>query len=335
MTAEPVFRLLRPEHLPSPAATRELMLAAVPDVSATLAATLQESEGTVLAAVREALALVPLPAGTVEGGPDAAESTGNRDNDGAFAIVRVDGDRHRLLVHTVLTGYEVLLDDVLRSGSGLDAAQWTRLREGFAALLAHLTGFDATVLGGHRPVPLRAGAGSSDALRRWIRGHRIFMVYIQGLIVAVDELADAVKRAAADQAMTALELAVTLMLASESALRFAGDFTPEEYENLVRPTLTPPVAPAGLSGLHWRDHEYLIRRLAESGRLLAGLDPALVPLRARFREAYAATYDAHRFVCARFVGDEAGSLLMTPKSKQSAVGVLAHYKRVRLQQVPE
>jgi len=66
-----------------------------------------------------------------------------------------------------------------------------------------------------------------------------------------------------------------------------------------------------------------------------GIWNGLLPLRARFRAAYSAVYDAHRLVCARFVGEEATSLLMTPKSKQSAVGVLARYQRVRLQHIPE
>ncbi|MBT2400794.1 hypothetical protein [Streptomyces sp. ISL-100] len=336
MSGDPVFPLLRPERLPGRAEVQAYVSGNAPGVPAELADTLRADAAAALDALRAALITVPLPAGTAPVCDDPGESGGNRDNDQSFDIVRVDGERAAILLHSTLKGAELLLDDAVRSGTDLAPEHWRALRHGFAALLGHLAGFP-TPSPGTDPGPGPRGADGlpSDALRRWVRGHRIFMVLIQGLVIAVDELTGAVARADTDQAAEALDLAVSLMRASEAALRFAGDFTPEEYEDLVRPTLMPPAAPPGLSGLHWRDHEYLVKRLAEARQLLAGVDPSLVPLRARFREAYAAAYDAHRFVCARFVGEDVGSLLMTPKSKKSAVGVLTQYKRVRLQHIPD
>jgi hypothetical protein len=336
MSGDPVFPLLRPERLPGRAEVQAYVSGSAADLPAELAATVRADAAAALDALRAALTTVPIPAGTAPVRDDPDESGGNRDNDQSFDIVRVDGERAAILLHSTLKGAELLLDDTVRSGTDLALEHWHALRHGFAALLGHLVGFPASSPGTDPgPRPRGADGRPSDALRRWIRGHRIFMVLIQGLVIAVDELTDAVARAETDRAAEALDLAVSLMRASEAALRFAGDFTPEEYQDLVRPTLMPPAAPSGLSGLNWRDHEHLVKRLAASRELLAGVDPSLVPLRARFREAYAAAYDAHRFVCARFVGEDVGSLLMTPKSKKSAVGVLTQYKRVRLQHIPD
>ncbi|MFD8221343.1 hypothetical protein ACFV2U_48785 [Streptomyces sp. NPDC059697] len=336
MSGDPAFPLLRPERLPGRAKVQAYVSGSAPDLPAELAATVRADAAAALETLRAALITVPLPAGTAPVRDDPGESGGNRDNDQSFDIVRVDGERAAILLHSTLNGAELLLDDAVRSGTDLAAEHWRALRHGFAAMLGHLVGFPVpSPEADPGPGPRHADGLPRDALRRWVRGHRIFMVLIQGLVIAVDELTDAVDRAETDRAAESLDLAVSLMRASEAALRFAGDFTPEEYEDLVRPTLMPPAAPPGLSGLHWRDHEYLVKRLAEARQLLAAVDPSLVTLRARFREAYAAAYDAHRFVCARFVGDDVGSLLMTPKSKQSAVGVLTQYKRVRLQHIPD
>lgn len=340
MSGDPEFPLLRPNRLPGRAEVQAYVNGRAPGLPAQLAAAMGRADAAAaLETLRAALITVPLPAGTAPVRDDPDESGGNRDNDQSFDIVRVDGEdgeHAAILLRTTLGGAVLLLDDAVRSGTDLAAEHWRALRHGFAAMLGHLAGFPApSGEADPGPGPRRVDGLPRDALRRWVRGHRIFMVLIQGLVIAVDELTDAVGRAETERAAESLDLAVSLMRASEAALRFAGDFTPEEYKDLVRPTLMPPIAPPGLSGLHWRDHEYLVKRLAEARQLLAGVDPSLVPLRAKFREAYAAAYDAHRFVCARFVGEDVGSLLMTPKSKQSAVGVLTQYKRVRLQHIPD
>jgi hypothetical protein len=290
-----------------------------------------------IAGVRAALANGSARAACLTvGGADPTGSAGNRDNDRVFDIVRVDGDRPWLLLRSVLLGYEMLLDDVVRCGTGLDQDQWAALRGGFAALLDYLCGPGPVAQAvEYHAVPARADGDPVAALRRWVRGHRLFMVLIQGLVLVAGEVADGLRRDEAAAAEAALELAVVLMQACAAALRFASDFGPDEYEDVVRPTLMPPAAPEGLSGLHWRDHEHMLARFAALRQPLAAAPEEFAPLRARFRAAYSAVYDDHRLVCARFVGEDATSLLMTPKSKQSAVGVLARYQRVRLQHIPE
>lgn len=333
--AEPNFLLLRPEHLPTRTQVSQFV-SSLPGYRAALAeAALLVDDRQALGAVTQLLDALPSPAEVRIGDPDPGESAGNRDNDQAFGIVRVDGDRPALLLRSVLGSYLILLDEVVRSGTRLTTEQWTVLRCGFTALLGHLAGFpvseDCPMA---QAIPRRDDTASADALRRWVRGHRLFMVIVQGLGLAIAELNETGSQPA-EQAAVPLGLAITLLRASEEALRFASDFTSAEYYDQVRPTLTPPVAPAGMSGLHWRDHEYLLKQLAMAGSVLRGLAPELQPMRRQFRQSYADVYDAHQLVCARFVGTEATSLLMTPKSKQSAVGVLGQYKRVRLQHIPD
>ena len=126
----------------------------------------------------------------------------------------MDGERAAILLHTTLKGAELLLDDAVRSGTDIALEHWHALRHGFAALLGHLTGLPAPSPGTDPgPGPRGADGRPSDALRRWVRGHRIFMVLIQGLVIAVDELADTVARAESDQAAEALDLAASLMRA--------------------------------------------------------------------------------------------------------------------------
>lgn len=339
MSTEPVFALLLPEHLPSRHEVCDYVrrdLRGLPPVAATATGA---GDMRALRMLRQLLAAVPVPADAREAdsGPSGSSgSSGNRDNDAAFGIIRMDGNRPQLLMHSVLAVYEAVLDDMVRNGTGLSLPEWRRLRDGLNALLGYIADFDVTgPVNSYPPVAAGRCPQPPDVLRRWVRGHHLFMVIMQGLALALAELEEAARRARGAETAQALDLAVMLMQSSESALRFAADFEPDEYSDVVRPTMMPPAAPPGLSGLHWRDHEYLLLRLARVRHVLAASEPALVSLRQRFRAAYEAVYDAHSLVCARFGGDSARSLLMTEKSKQTAVGVLSHYKRARLQNIPD
>ncbi len=336
----PVY-LLRPEHLPHDSGEIDALVGRL--LTPRLRRLAAEARGSgadpALAALRTALALVALePDRLLTGAPEPLESAGNRANDEAFGIVRADGDRGQLLLHSSLHGYELLLDDALAAGTDLGARDWAGLRGGFDRLLEQLGAVPPGGRGGRR-FPPPAGAGERDALRRWVRGHHVFMVLIQGLVVALNRLLRAPDAAAGGRidvraARPALEVAVALMRASRSALQFAGDFSIQDYERIVRPTLTPPHAPPGMSGLRWRDHEHMVHLLSRLGPVLTALPEPLHPLRAELRRAIEATYDAHALVCSRFVGEQRPSLLMSPASAQSAVYVLQRFKRNRVRNVP-
>lgn len=155
------------------------------------------------------------------------------------------------------------------------------------------------------------------------------MVFVQGIVMALNAFRRGVESRDRARSKIALTTATDLMSGSEAALRFAGDFSYTDYEQSVRPTLMPPLAPPGMSGLRWRDHEHLIALLAQLRPIFADIEPSLAGARDAFYDAIGDAYSAHRFVCASFVGTERGSLLTGGKTK-SAVEMIDHFKRVRM-----
>lgn len=270
-------------------------------------------------------------------GEDPSETEENRDNDLAFGIVRMSGNPLPHLLRSLLDAYEGAFEVAQRDGAGLSKEQWHDLAAAPVTLLRWLAAPDTVP--GPPPAPpppaARSGARDNDALRRWVRGHHVFMVLSQGMAVALDVLCSCADSGRLEQATASAVVADVLMRASAGALAFAGDATPADYSAQIRPTLMPPVAPPKMSGLHWRDHEALILRLRRSGAAwewLAERRPGLVD---GFRASLSHTYESHRGVCARFVGDQVPSLLATGRSRRSAVGVLEQLHGNRLGFLPD
>jgi hypothetical protein len=335
------FYLLRPESLPrsrdacvasgNAAAALDIVRACAPGGPDALA----------LAAAHEALARLGLdPRSLTRVGEDAQESEGNRSNDQAFGIIRVHGDIVPILVHSTLQGFVALMEEAIAGGAHVGGADWIRLRRAFG-LLFHLLRFGrvdgfATLDAAAAPEPAAPSAGEPPSvLSRWIRGHHMFMVLIQGLVSAFHRFQGEVEAGESDEARDSLRAATCLMIGSGVALRFTGGFQASAYERDVRPALRPPRAPAGLTGLYWRDHEYLIALLTKGRALFTSADPSLRAQLHAFHEALKDTYDSHKLVCASFVGTERPSLLMAARTQQSAVETLDHFKRVRLNLVQD
>jgi hypothetical protein len=299
------------------------------------------SEASALTEAGNAIARLDLdPRSLIPVGADPHESDGNRSNDEAFGIVRVRGDVTAILVHSTLHGFVALLEEAIAGGTNVSAEDWGKLRSAFA-LLFHILkcgsvdGF-ATLDSGAAPLAMPPAAEEQhSALSRWIRGHHMFMVLIQGLVTSFSSFQREVQAGRIDQARDSLRAATCLMVASGVALRFTGDFKYSAYEREVRPTLMPPIAPEGLTGLYWRDHEYLIAFLTKARALFTSLDPSLREQLHSFHEALKETYDSHKVVCASFVGTERPSLLMATRTQKSAVETLDHFKRVRLNLVQD
>ena len=140
-----------------------------------------------------------------------------------------------------------------------------------------------------------------DAIRRWKRGHHLFFVLIQGLILSLTKFKRAMVEGDVGMANECLRIATDLMWGSAVAFRFAGDFSEEQYQAVVRPSMEPPYVNEGFSGLNGADHANLIR-------LLRSLKPTFetlpAPLRAQhrsFRRALDVAYESHVFVCREFV----------------------------------
>lgn len=251
---------------------------------------------------RAELLEVGTDAHTAGAGPVGAAARADRieqeaiDYDLHFGVERVSGPAGPLLRGAMATAYRAVFDDAVASGSSLTDAQWREL----------LAAQDLVLAAAGEPLPASQPSGvMSDAsgLRRWQIGHWLFFTLVQGLIVAVSAVREAAGRGDALEMRASLDLASVLTLTSAAAMHYASDFPVEVYERAVRPSMAPPFAPPGFSGLQGRDHRHLIREFG----LLRGLPIDLASLGTAYADFVAAVrvlHGAHRRVCARFVDDQ-------------------------------
>ena len=86
------------------------------------------------------------------------------------------------------------------------------------------------------------------AVQRWLRGHQIFAVLTQGLILVVQSLERAASRGDGPRVERLLLRIAELYDASAASMRFTADFPRVHYETLIRPSMSEPRTPAGFSG---------------------------------------------------------------------------------------
>lgn len=196
---------------------------------------------------------------------------------------------------------------------------------------------DALELDVEVPLPLAQPPldhAAPDPLRRWVLGHQVFAVVTQGLVAWFDALdaamgGDAAQRpAACARAMTRI---ADLYRVSAAAFRFAADFAPEVYRDVIRPSMHPPFVPDGFSGALSVDHAALVVRMRAMRDVLAAAGALCPAEQAAMSEALAHLYDDHRLVCERFTDAQAPSLRSGLASVQrAAVHVLDQFKTHRL-----
>src|SRR5262249_8774994 len=158
------------------------------------------------------------------------------EHDAFFFVVRTGGGPAQGFTRTLLESYGSLLLDALASGVTLPPAEWRNLRSAYEAMLAYVR--EAVSIApqpAHRPLAADVVEGPEDPLLRWRLGHQVFFAMIQSLIVATNCTMHALECEDIGRAAAGLELATVLMWGSAASLRFAGDFSPESYETVVRP----------------------------------------------------------------------------------------------------
>lgn len=165
-------------------------------------------------------------------------------------------------------------------------------------------------------------------MQRWVRGHQIFVALTQGLIFSFQEIASRADRENDSELRTFVNLAITLLAGCAAALEFTGDFPPEDYTNIIRPSMRPLFVSETFSGLVSIDHGHFVKTLRE-------LKPALDLVRHRdalrhdrLAQAVSAVYESHKFVCERFVGKQP-SLRLAASSTKSGVDQLEHFRTQR------
>lgn len=161
-----------------------------------------------------------------------------------------------------------------------------------------------------------------DALRRWVHGHRLFFALIQAAIVALNQAT----RTPGPVCPRGTASAAAFLHAGAEALRLTASFSPADYAETVRPSMEPPHAPQGFSGLWSADHRALVTRLrlwGQSHRMTCTSD---CREHRSLREAVADSYAAHLGVCERFVGSRP-SLLGGANSAPVTLAALATHRR--------
>jgi hypothetical protein len=165
------------------------------------------------------------------------------------------------------------------------------------------------------------------ATQIWKGFHWVFFVNVQGLIICLRRFELAVMADDLAIAQTELQTATDLMLASGAAMQLAGSFSRQEYDQAVRPSMTPPfVESDNFSGLMCWEHAVLVKIWQRLIPVFNSLPAALTSQHEQFVSAYGELARSHRAVCAKFGGDEGGSLRF---EQHRAVDTLDKFAQVR------
>jgi hypothetical protein len=210
-----------------------------------------------------------------------------------------------------------------------DARRFEAVGLGFAALLGEI--------GGIRIAPVEQTARETfvpppalDPRHRWRVGHQIFATLTQGIIFALQEFERAIHELNMPQARDSLEIAADLLMASAAAFRFAADFPPAAYSDVIRPSMMPPHLGEGFSGVLSADHRQLVAVLLRTRPLMDDAAMRFAPQHQRLTTALNHVYDHHKFVCAEFDGAVKPSLRCPDSSALPGVEQLHRFQRARV-----
>ncbi|MEL6468406.1 MAG: siderophore biosynthesis protein [Cyanobacteria bacterium J06623_4] len=143
----------------------------------------------------------------------------------------------------------------------------------------------------------------------WQGFHWSFFINVQGLILSLRRFEAQLALGDLTQAEQELAAATDLLLASGASMELAGSFTQAQYEQTVRPTMSPPqVASNNFSGLMSWEHASLMQIWKRLRPSFEHLPPELKPQHQAFVQAYFSLANAHRAVCEKFGGADSGSL---------------------------
>jgi len=169
----------------------------------------------------------------------------------------------------------------------------------------------------------------SAALREWVVIHHIFLVQLQGLLLAHRILQDALRRGDTAAAARDLLFAAELLRAAAAAMRLAKHIESVDYARDVRPSMEPPNVSRGFSGLWSADHAAVLQTMRRVGPLVSST-PALGPARDTYLRVLSQVYCVHADICSAFVGSGASLQMLTETdSTESGADKLLRNFRLR------
>jgi len=158
-----------------------------------------------------------------------------------------------------------------------------------------------------------------EAVSRWKLGHHVFHLMLATMNTRLDEATRALVAEEWTTARHALTDLARLYDAASGVMRYAADFPRHEYEVLVRPSMMPPFASPGFSGVNNTEHAVMLaglRRLRGLYRERRHAVPEAVETACReLFDAQRRNRDHHMFVCRQFV-DDGTSLLQEYYERQ-------------------
>jgi hypothetical protein len=162
----------------------------------------------------------------------------------------------------------------------------------------------------------------------WQGFHWSFFIQIQALIICLQRFEQALDSDDLNNAKLELTAAANFLQASGAAMELAGSFSRQMYDRAIRPSMAPPqVQSLDFSGLMSWEHAYLIQIWKRLRPKFADLPIELEAAHQAFVSAYGQLAHSHRAVCAKFGGDEAGSLRF---DRSTATATLDAFSRSRL-----
>lgn len=165
--------------------------------------------------------------------------------------------------------------------------------------------------------------GPGDALRRWKLGHQLFHLLLATMNSTLDDTLAAVGAAQWTSVRHGLERLRALYDAATAAMAYASDFPASAYAHDVRPTMEPPFAAPGFSGVLNREHRVMTERMHALKAALGDLSPRTPPLAAirheaaLLRAAQRRNRTAHAAICERCVPDGASLLRQHTTGRRS------------------
>lgn len=256
-----------------------------------------------------------------------------------------------ILVSLLTTFYDFLQ---LRQTFSSNSTEAERLRVGFesySSLLKRICDIQLTATSAPSSVEnlrLETNISSSkeegcldatvEPLQIWRKGHWMFFVFIQALIICFRRLVRLADANQIDEAKAEFNTAAKLMWASGAAMKLASSYKKEVYDSFVRPTMTlnhpnALVHNTSLSGMMSCDHDYLINVVwkKELSVFFKRMPEELQDEHEQFIVAYReGLSQGHISICDRFGGKASKSLL---SSKTMAVDFLANLEGFRLDQI--
>ena len=165
----------------------------------------------------------------------------------------------------------------------------------------------------------------------WKGFHWSFFINVQGLIISMLRFEKLMNIENIQLAGIELKTATNLMLAAAASMELAGDFSRQEYEQHIRPTMMPPkVQSDDFSGLMFWDHAYLMKIWKKIQPRFKNMPLALKSEQDEFVLAYMALCKSHKKVCSKFGGNEVGSIR---SQNTTAIETLEKFEQNRIKSI--